>query len=93
DAVLDIAKWKDFRQLFELCTVVAISRPGYQASRISDLPFEVRDRILPLEIPLLSISSTEIRDRVAEGRNIRYLVPPLVENYIYKKGLYKRNGR
>jgi len=93
DAVLDIARWKDFRQIFELSTVVAISRPGYQTSRISDLPTDVRQLILPLEIPLLSISSTEIRERVAEGRNIRYLVPPLVENYIYKKGLYKRNGR
>lgn len=94
DAFLDMPKWKEYEVIFELSTVVAVSRPGYKDVSLEDLPVEInKEAIILLEIPLLSISSTEIRERVADGRNIRYIVPQLVEQYIYKKGLYKRNGR
>ncbi|GAJ16465.1 unnamed protein product, partial [marine sediment metagenome] len=41
-----------------------------------------------MEIPALSISSTDIRRRVKEGKNIKYLVSYEVEKYIYGKDLY-----
>lgn len=94
DAFLDMPKWKEYKEIFKLSKVVAVSRPGYKDVSLHDLPPEInKEALILLEIPLLSISSTEIRERVADGRNIRYIVPQLVEQYIYKKGLYKRNGR
>lgn len=42
-----------------------------------------------LEIPILPVSSTEIRARIASGRSFRYLVPESVYNYIEKETLYK----
>jgi nicotinate-nucleotide adenylyltransferase len=42
-----------------------------------------------MEIPALSISSTDIRRRVAEGRPIRYLVPREVAQYVAERGLYR----
>jgi len=42
-----------------------------------------------MEIPALSISSTDIRNRVRYNRPIDYLLPEGVSNYILKHGLYK----
>jgi nicotinate-nucleotide adenylyltransferase len=88
DAVLEILSWKHPEELCSLCRLVAVSRPGYNPKRMEELPPAVRSAVIPLEIPLLAISSTEIRRRIREGRSARYLVPPGVADYIRKCGLY-----
>lgn len=92
DAVLDILSWKEPYKIVELARIVAVSRPGYSSGKLDELPDKIREAIIPLEIPLLSISSTEIRQRVSEGRSIRYFLPWTVEHYIYKKTLYSLSG-
>ena len=42
-----------------------------------------------IDIPLIGISSTELRNRVKEGKSIRFMVPDAVEKYIREKVLYK----
>jgi nicotinate-nucleotide adenylyltransferase len=42
-----------------------------------------------LETPRIDISSSDIRRRVADGRSIRYLVPPAVSAYIGRHHLYE----
>lgn len=92
DAVLDILSWKEPFKIVEQANIVAVSRPGYSSGKLDELPSQIREAIIPLEIPLLSISSTEIRQRVTEGRSIRYFLPWTVEHYIYKKALYSLSG-
>ena len=41
---------------------------------------------------LMDISSTDIRNRNAEGRSIRFLVPESIRHYIMEKGLYRIHG-
>ncbi|MBN2378353.1 nicotinate (nicotinamide) nucleotide adenylyltransferase [candidate division WOR-3 bacterium] len=43
------------------------------------------------QLPLINISSTSIRERIAQGKTIRYLVPDTVEAYIKEKQLYKES--
>ncbi len=92
DAVLQLDTWKEPERLPELCQIVAVGRPGFDTADISGLPKALQKSIAFLEIPLLAISSTEIRLRIATQKSIRYLVPSAVENYIYKKDLYGNAG-
>lgn len=45
--------------------------------------------VVYLATTLFDISSSDIRDRVKEGRSLRYLMPPDVEEFVRKKGLYR----
>jgi nicotinate-nucleotide adenylyltransferase len=47
--------------------------------------------LIPMEATLMEISSTRIRQRVAGGKSIRFLVPDAVRSYIIREGLYRRN--
>ena len=93
DAILDIVSWHNARRIASLAALIAATRPGYDIeeaqARIaaSGIDFDVRY----IEIPALAISSTNIRERVAAGKSIRYLMPETVRGYIAKNGLY--NGR
>jgi len=92
DAVLDIMSWKEPLEIPNLCRLVAVSRPGFNPQGLDELPEGIGKSLINLEIPLLAISSTEIRRRISDGLSIRYLAPWLVEQYIYKNSMYFRNG-
>lgn len=85
DAITQILTWKDPEEVLRLARFVAVTRPGHP---LGDLPRRA-DHITFLEIPALAISSTDIRQRVASGRSIRYLVPEQVRRYIDEHGLYR----
>ncbi len=86
DAVLDILTWKDPDEVLQLAQIIAASRPEYDLSKLDQI--KVAGRVKTMQIPALSISSTDIRDRVRTGRPIRYLVPREVLRYIVERGLY-----
>jgi nicotinate-nucleotide adenylyltransferase len=84
DALADILSWHDYEEVLRRAHLVAVSRPGHGfVSPLPDHPVSM------VRIPALAISSTDIRDRVALRRPIRYLVPDGVEHYIAKKRLYR----
>jgi nicotinate-nucleotide adenylyltransferase len=88
DAILEILQWKEPEELFELARFIAATRPGYDMSGF-EVPEPVADAVTIMNVPALAISSTDIRDRVATGRPIHYLVPEGVKSYIEKSGLYR----
>lgn len=85
DAIAQILSWRDHDELWDLAHFVAVSRPGHVLST-DGLPGE---KVSQLEIPALSISSTDCRERVHHGNPVWYLVPDGVVQYIAKHHLYR----
>jgi nicotinate-nucleotide adenylyltransferase len=85
DAIAQILAWHEVEKLWELAHFVAVSRPGH-ALEIPKMP---AGTFTSVEVPALSISSTDCRERVAKGEPIWYLVPDGVVQYIGKHGLYR----
>jgi len=89
DAMLEILQWKDPEEILALAHFIAATRPGYDLARFEAEEPSRHPNVSVMNIPALAISSTDIRERVGEGRPIRYLVPEGVESYIEKAGLYR----
>ena len=92
DAIRSIYSWKNIELLLERCLFIAATRPGFSLEEWEDqeqLPLNALKRIHFMSIPALSISSTDIRNRVGKGEAIKYLLPREVEAYIGKHNLYK----
>ena len=94
DALEQFDRWREPDKLLELCRLAIVNRPGYQAVDGNDLVGrypQAGTRLTLLNVPRIEISSTEIRQRGAEGRSIRYMVPGAVEGYINQHELYRAN--
>lgn len=96
DALLEIFDWRCPEEIIKLTSFIAASRPGYEARDFllkaeTEHP-QFLGKIHLLEVPALAISSTDVRQRVAKGKSIRYLLPEGVRAYIGKQGLYRMDS-
>lgn len=82
DAALELAGWHDVAALPGLADVVVFARPG---AVVPEHPWIGR----VVAVPRLDLSATLVRERVRQGRSIRYLVPDRVREYIATRGLYR----
>jgi len=95
DTLPELSAWHRVGELADLCKLAVFSRPGESLDALDPLRAALRDdQVAALaarrfEIPLIGISSTDIRRRAREGRSIRYLVPEAVRRYLVAKGLYR----
>jgi nicotinate-nucleotide adenylyltransferase len=87
DQYAGLHTWRDWRELLGRVVLAVANRPGDQRQPHPDVQ-RFPHRMVPL--PMLDISSTDIRARVAAGQDISQLVPPDVARYIETHGLYRR---
>jgi len=87
DNLAELRQWRDVERLPDLAEIVLVSRGAGDGSPDVAEP-ALGGRHTRVRVPALEISSTTVRRRVAEGRSIRYWVPPGVEAYIAERGLY-----
>lgn len=93
DAVIDLPNWHEPQELLKLCKFIAVSRPGISKEdaeyKIDEIRISLNANIEQLQVPMLQISSTDIRDRFQRGVSAKYLLPESVEQYILKNNLYR----
>jgi len=86
DAVADLGTWHKIEEIADLADVIAVTRPGATFDATS-AP-KGWPRVHVMEIPEFDVSSTMVRQRLAKGEPIDFLVPPAVADYIRRQGLY-----
>ncbi|MFZ1730048.1 MAG: nicotinate-nucleotide adenylyltransferase [Bacteroidota bacterium] len=85
DTFLEFHLWKEPETIVEIATLAIAERPGYEID-LSAHPYAKAAR--KFSMPLIEISSTDIRRRVREGLSIKYLVPWTIQVFIHSQGLY-----
>jgi nicotinate-nucleotide adenylyltransferase len=85
DSILEFHTWEDPEDVVKLANLIVAPRPGFDLAKID---LALQGKVILLDAPQVSVSSTELRSRVREGAPIRFLVPKVVEEYIYGHRLY-----
>lgn len=94
DSLQGFPQWREPGEILQLATLAVVRRPGSP-----EIDWDVLADVAPpaaikacaaavVDMPLIDLSSTEIRQRVAEGRSIRYRTPRSVERFIAEHRLY-----
>lgn len=81
DMVEYLPKWYKIDELINYLTFVGVKRKGYQ--------LETSYPVIEIDLPIFDVSSTDIRNRIATGNSIKYLVPNEVHSYIKELRLYE----
>lgn len=103
DAFLEFNKWYRWQDILKLTHLIVVTRPNFTlpsngiiydllekhlTQDIQDFNITAAGKIMICPIPLLAISATDIRRKIAENLSIRYLVPDNVLEYITNEQLY-----
>lgn len=103
DAFLGLPSWHRWQEILDTAHIIVAHRPGWKAPdigplgelltefgthRVNDLHTTLQGRVHIHAVTQLEISSTEIRDLVAAGRDPRFLMPDAVRDEIEATGCY-----
>ncbi|MBN1123515.1 MAG: nicotinate (nicotinamide) nucleotide adenylyltransferase [Sedimentisphaerales bacterium] len=94
DVIRDLDRWYHVEELMDRCTICVMVRAGYPRPDFSILLGSLKqERVKQLdnsviETPMIDISSSEIRTRLAGGKEVNGLVCPSVLAYIRENSLY-----
>jgi nicotinate-nucleotide adenylyltransferase len=99
DSLYHLPAWKNPEEICRLATPLAVGRPGQPEADYSALAALIDSRRLskmvelgPIEMRAMPISSSAIRQRIAQGKAVDQLIPADVAEYIADRGLYRDSG-
>ncbi len=78
------SKWRNSDEILAKYHLLVYPRLGYKVN----IPDELKERVILVDAPIIELSSTEIRERLAKGQSVRYYVPDEVLGYIERHDLY-----
>ena len=77
-------KWRNSEEILAKYHLLIYPRLGYEVN----IPEDLKDRVTLVDAPIIELSSTQIRERLASGQSVRYYVPDEVLGYIERHHLY-----
>lgn len=87
DNIKDFKNWKEPEEIVRLVKLIIVNRGGYE----NNIPASIYEKeVIKCKIPNIEISSTTIRDRIANNLTIKNFVPDSVYKYILDNKLYRR---
>ena len=86
DNLVSLHKWKNYELLLQRYTIHVYQRPG----ATNEVTFPPESVIKVYDVPMLDISSTHIRQSIASGLSIRYMVPESVFQYLEGSRHYRQ---
>lgn len=93
DTLFALETWKHPEILLPSCTILVAVRNGVPMEKMQEHAKYLEEKfggsIKLLTTPNIEISATDIRNRLADGRNVKYFVPDSVLEFIHKYDLYK----
>jgi len=93
DSLMDLDNWRSLDRILNSCIVIAYNRAGFTMEDVLRQKEHIKKKynkeIIFLNMPIIDISSTSIRDSIKEGRNVDYLLPRGTEEIIHKFHIYK----
>ena len=94
DSLMAIEKWSNTDLVLNYCTFVAFNRVEYNQSIIEDQKYKLEKKydakIVILNVTDIDISSSMIRERIANGKRVDFFLPEEVKKYISENKLYRR---
>ena len=98
DSLAGFARWKSPETICELAQLLVINRPGFPRPDLEVLKKQLGDEKIEkieqhiIASPLIEISSSEIRRRIAASESIRYLMPHACAKHIQHQKLYTKRA-
>ena len=101
DVVADINSWKEAKEVAALVTLICARRGIVKGSEtvgvnkeeeLIQLAADGGFTLCWIDSALVGISSSELRQWIAQGRSVHYLIPDATCSYIREQGLYQRQG-
>jgi len=92
DSLRDLPTWHEPQQLVYACHWIGVMRRPHDESSLEELESQIpgiSSKVHYVDAPLLEIASREIRNRIAEGKTVRYYLPHPVYEYINQHHLYR----
>jgi nicotinate-nucleotide adenylyltransferase len=85
DQLAGLPRWRDPRRILAAARLAVVPRAGHDARALAGQVAPGRADVL--DVPEIGVSSSMIRERVAAGLPVRFLVPPEVEKSLRREGL------
>jgi nicotinate-nucleotide adenylyltransferase len=82
DAANNLSTWHRVDELRRLVTLALVRRPGAPSVELPGWT------VSPVDIPMLDVSSSMVRERLAAGLPVDGLVPPAAMRVVHKYGRY-----